>query len=50
MAKILQKMAKILQKMRFVYTFEDYHWSVREHRRMTLQSLSPNQDLSPMLG
>jgi len=33
----------------FVYTFEDYHWSVRENWHVTLQTLSPNQDLSPML-
>ena len=35
--------------MLFVYTFKDYHWSVRENRHMTLQTLLSNQGLSFML-
>ena len=38
------------KKMRFVYTFEDYDWSVSENWHVPLQNtLLTNQDLSPML-
>ena len=45
-----RKWPKCCKKMRFVYTFEDYHWSVREIWHVTLQTLSSNQDLSSMLS
>ena len=43
------KWTEFCKKVRFVYTFEDYHWSVRGNWHMTLQTLSSIQDLSPNL-
>jgi len=44
-----RKWPKFLQKIRFLYTFEDYNWSVRDNWYVILTTLSSNQDLGPIL-